>query len=318
MINLDRNSIVQYHRESNNCFQDVLGMILVNNGMNPLNMYIGCLNFGYKKDARLFGERITPSRDGMWLDSTILDSVFATTGMVLQERKGKNYSDILIDFERSKQGIILEVDVFNCEWHVFFRKIHSLHYCWVIGMEHNQFICALPYGEKIGSYGVKLNSTYNYYIYDFVTNDKKLDCYDILYATYAKCIGGDNKISDLEQMYMFRNDVFRNKLDLELERDGYSEIVNIPIVRVLEWVLWSRMNYHDMLVYYDKNRVCINLISEFEKVIEIWKGIKNFIIIEFMREHRIVNDEIVEYIDEAIEQELLILKNIGVLVAHKI
>lgn len=314
MYNCNRDNIIQYHRESNNCFQDVLGMILVNNGLNPLNMYIGCLNFGYRKEGRLFGERITPSRDGMWLDSTILNSVFKTTGMVLQRRQEKSYEELLDDLKQSENGLILEVDVFDCEWHVFFRKIHSLHYCWLIGVEKKQFICALPYGEKIGSYRADPNSSFNYYLSNFVKNNNRINCFNILSTTYRQCFLCENKFSDLQQMNMFRNDVFQNKIDLEAEKDGCSEAINIPIVRALEWVLWSRMNYRDMLIYYDKSGIYRNLISEFEKVIEIWKGIKNFVIIEFMRGHKFVNEEIVKYLDEAIEQETVILKKIETIV----
>lgn len=311
MIKLGKDNIMQYHRQSNNCFQDVLGMILVNNGINPLNMYIGCLNFGYKKEARIFGERITPSRDGMWLDCTISDSVFETSGMVLQKKQYKAYKDLEVDLEKSEQGIILEVDVYDCEWHIFFRKIHSLHYCWLIGVENNKFICALPFGEKIGSCKADINSKYNYYVYDFVKTDNEIDCLEILSRTYTQCMSGE--ISDLEQMYLLRNDVFKNGIDLEIERDGYPEVVNIPLVRALEWVLWSRMNYHDMLTYYDKRRENNDLILEIKTVIDIWKGIKNFVIIEFMREHNVMNAELVKYLDEAIEQETVILKKMKAL-----
>lgn len=318
MNNCTRDNIIQYHRESNNCFQDVLGMILVNNNLNPLSMYIGCFNFGYKKDGRLFGERITPSRDGMWLDCTIFDSVFETAGMVLQKKEQQSYKDLLNDLRESKQGLILEVDVFDCEWHAFFKKVHSLHYCWLIGVEGRAFICALPYGRKIGIYRADLRLQYNYYTCSFIQNNKKPDCFNVLFKTYGQCMCCDNKITDLQQMYMFRNDVLKNKIDLQAEREGYSEIINIPIVRALEWVLWSRINYQDMLIYYDGKGIYKNITLELKKVIEIWKGIKNFIIIEFMREHKTVNEIIIKYLDEMIAQETVILKKMETVVLNSV
>lgn len=318
MSKIKIDNIVQYHSKSNNCFQDVIGMILTNNGIDPLNMYVGCLNFGYSKQRKLYGERITPSRDGRWLDSTITNSVYETVGMVLQKKQNSSLTDIKRVLCKSKQGIVIEVDVFNCKWHIFYKKIHSIHYCWLIDIDDNKFVFALPFGEKIGYYNAELNSTYNYYTYCFVEKNKKRDVLDIISKAYVECMGKNNITSDLEQMNMFRNDVLLKGIALDEERENYLEIVNIPLVRAFEWILWSRMNFHDMLIKFDEKCNYKTIVSELAKAIDIWKGIKNFVIIEFMRGSKFLNNNLAKYLAEAIDQEKRVLKAMENVVGNRI
>lgn len=306
----DFNGLVQYHRQSNNCFQDVLGMILVNNGLNPQNIYLGSLNFGYNQDRKLFGERITPSRDGNWLDCTVFESLADSVGMVVEKKENRSFHDLSSDFTNSRSGLILELDVFDCSWHEFYGKVHSYHYCWLVNIEHDEFVIMLPFGEKKGTYDFSKDKSFNYYTIDFSMDGNKPAVSTILKNTYDNCLLGYNGKCDLDQMRSLRNDVNENGIDLGAEREGFSDIVTIPFIRALEWVLWGRMNYRDLLSDNNTNGECDSVIAELDKLIETWKGIKNFAIIEFMRNHQMLKEGFASYLDEMINQEETVLKTI--------
>ena len=294
--------IKQYHRESNNCFQDVVGMILYSKGLNPFDMYWGSLNLGYNRRESLFGNRLVPSRDGMWLDCSLLKNLYKIDGLAIEKKTNVDYSELMKDVENNKYGIIMEVDVFNCSWHRFYNKIHCIHYCLLTNVDTGKFVFALPFGKKMGIYKIETDS-FNYYRYFFEKRDKKYIGMDILFDTLRECRGQDNSIRDIELLEQFRDDVSQFGINLEAEREGYAEIISIPLVRAIEWVLWSRINYRDVLIEYDNDGVLKPVISKLESLIDAWKGIKNFTIIEFMRNHKYINKDISYYIDEAIELE---------------
>ena len=152
----------------------------------------------------------------------------------------------------------------------------------------------------------------------FVEKNKKRDVLDIISKAYVECMGKNNITSDLEQMNMFRNDVLLKGIALDEERENYLEIVNITLVRAFEWILWSRMNFHDMLIKFDEKCNYKTIVSELAKAIDIWKGIKNFVIIEFMRRSKFLNKNLAKYLAKAIDQEKRVLKAMENVVGNRI
>lgn len=304
--------MIQFHRETNNCFQDIIAMILENSNKNSLFMYQGSLNFGYNPQEKLWGNRIVPSRDGNCLDCTIYESLKDNFGFELYDRETTDIQTLLDEVDREENGIILEVDIYDCPWHKMGGRYHSMHYCWVVGYNKNEFICALPYGATRGFYKFENLLKYKKIRYwtftlDLLTKEKSLD-YIVDFA-FRKC--HDNGINiDIEQMIKMRNDIQREGINLADEKKGISDIYAIPIVRAIEWIVWSRINFRDLIESKNLNNIADQLIVCIQEAIDVWIGIKNYIIRAMIRENIILKEELEIFIDRVIQKEIMIQKEL--------
>lgn len=303
--------MIQFHRESNNCFQDVVAMILINNGRDPVSIYRGSLNFGYNLNEEIFGNRITPSRDGNWLDCSLMRSLQEDNGIVLYLKETVGIKSFLKDLiSTNKQGVILKVDVYDCDWHVFFHKYHLEHYCWVIGCEDAFLKCALPYGQQWGYYPIEslLNTgTVHYYTYEFQEKGEDIKIVDVIVKSIYDCEKGWNGISDISQMIVMRNDIAKAGISLKKEMVGCNDIVALPVIRAFEWLAWSRINYRDYLNKNSKKDEVNCLITTVDKAAKTWLGIKNYIMREIIRGNEEVNYSLVKHIDSVIDVEKYII-----------
>ena len=306
--------MIQFHRETNNCFQDIISMILKNNNKNPLLMYQGSLNFGYNKESKsLWGERITPSRDGRWLDCALYESLKDNYGFILEQKECKNIDELSVEINKRNGGIILEADVYNCKWHLFGGKFHSLHYCWVIGYENGFLKCVIPFGELYGLYDIqqhKENLGLRYFLYSFDYTIKEKTGFYILQKAYNNCNIGWKGKSDIEQMIDMKKDLTIEKINIKKESLGYQQIFSIPLIRALEWVSWSRINVRDMLSLYNKKGMLDKVIIDIQKAIDSWLGIKNYIIRAVLKQKEEVGQEFVNIINDVIDEEMEILEDI--------
>jgi len=304
-------AMIQFHRESNNCFQDIIAMIIENCGRTSLLIYQGSLNFGYKRNEELFGNRIVPSRDENWLDCSLEESLIDNYGLYLKKMHTSDILQVLHDINTEKIGIILELDVYDCPWHIFGGKYHSPHYCWAIKSDNTYVECVLPYGAKRGYLEVNkvLSKGYvDYFIIEKKENVEEKDLEYILCKAVHNCKVGWNGLSDIQKMEMLRDDIQLVGIDILKEREEVDDIIAIPLVRAFEWLVWSRVNFQDMIIYKNDNGIADRLILELHELSAMWKGIKNYIIRAVMRKNRIVGPDIVPYFDTIIQKEKEVLK----------
>lgn len=109
-------------------------------------------------------------------------------------------------------------------------------------------------------------------------------------------------------MEMLRDDIQLVGIDILKEREEVDDIIAIPLVRAFEWLVWSRVNFQDMIIYKNDNGIADRLILELHELSAMWKGIKNYIIRAVMRKNRIVGPDIVPYFDTIIQKEKEVLK----------
>lgn len=304
-------AMIQFHRESNNCFQDIIAMIIENYGRNSLLIYQGSLNFGYERDEELFGNRIVPSRDGNWLDCSLEESLIDNYGIYLKKIHTSDRLQMLHDIREERMGIILELDVYDCPWHIFGGRYHSPHYCWAINSDTTYVECALPYGEKRGYLEIDKILTKGYADYYLVERKEVMDeksLGHILHKAVCNCKTGWNGLSDIQRMQMLRDDIQLAGIDILREMQEADDIIAIPLIRAFEWIVWSRVNFHDMLIYKNHNGVADILVTTLHELASLWKGIKNYIMRAIMRKNRIVGQDIVPYFDVVIHKEKEVLK----------
>lgn len=298
----------QFHRESNNCFQDIVAMILVNRGYNPLMMYQGSLNFGYNERETILGNRITPSRDGDWLDNQLFESINSSYGLNVIQKYG-SISAIRKCIE-CNEGIILEVDVFDCSWHMLSGRYHQPHYCWVIDYNNKELKCVLPYGKPFVYYQIdKLVSSekIKYYQYTFTERPVLKTIDDMINTALDNCNRGYRGITDIEQMNEMLKCIKENGINLVEECGGLKDVYAVPIIRAFEWILWSRVNFEDLVKYMDCESKTCTLVSLLQDAVYCWDRVKNYIMRDIIRHKDFVDEGIVEYVNLSIQAEQAIM-----------
>ena len=298
-------------RIGNNCFQEVIRMILENAGYNPVLMYQGSLNFGYNRKELLFGDRICPSRDGKWLDCTLFKSLYDNYGMSLISGEYQDLDAFFYALTNTNGGIILEVDVFNCPWHKLYKRYHSTHYCWVIGYNDNSLKCIIPNSEKLGFYPLKNFSKIKYYRYSFSTVPQEISLFELLQKAFSYCYIGHNGKQDIDQMLDFKNDVKVVGINLQKECAQKEDIFAVKIVRALESIMYSRINFRDLLVYKDDKKEVGNLILLLQEASSNWCGLKNYVIRDIIRGKNSVDYKFADYLGNVIKIEEKILNQMS-------
>lgn len=301
----------QYHRESNNCLQDIVGMILLNYGYNPMLMYQGCLNFGYNREKVKIGERIAPSRDGNWLDNCLFESVYENYGVLFTKERGE--MDSIKKHIQFNRGLILEIDIFDCNWHKLAGKYHSPHYCWVIDFNERYLLCALPYGNKYGYLELdrlKKNTVTTFYKYETVECFKNRGLEEVLKKTWHKCNTSFCGQTDIQRLKQMSIDLGGGEINLENEYKGIKDIYAIPLVRAFERVLWSRINFRDLIFYLDDEKKGSKLICILQNCINLWDCIKNYFIRDIIRGQKVIRSNIRSCVDKVVNEEIAILDEI--------
>lgn len=297
-------------RISNNCLQNIFYTILLENKKNPFWMYRGSWGFGFSHmNQEILGNRIFPSRDRKWIDCTLFPTLKECYGLCcsMYTCEKSLLKKILENIKYLNYSIILEVDIFFCSWHFAFEKYHDLHYCYAVGSDAVGVKCFVPDKCTVEYLTWEvIPEKINVLVCEF-KKETITKCDEILgYIKEQRCIKYKNMTS-LEQLGDFLYYMKNIKINMAQEKEGYDDLRSVPLIRSLEWIVWSRINVRDMLIELTSELIIIEL---FDSLVQRWSALKNFFVKYFIIGMNIPQEQIIPEIVKIIDMESEIEKNL--------
>lgn len=292
--------IAPFYNPKNICIENIY--VSICNAINTdfKNMYAYAWNFGYKKiddlnNIELFGKRIMPSRDGQGLNSEenyALEAYCGVKPIWHMNCEFKNFIKIVKKELENGNPVAIGTDIFVCNWHKAYNKYHSIHYCLIIGIEDDGFICIDDtLASKDGNLilekcpkNVKIPfNTLEKFKYGFITFKINSHSYvhsndELLYLSTLKTLTGFKCKSDFDYMRDLMSDI-EKYLDIDAEIYGFEDVWAIDIIRCFNYIIWSRKNYCVFLKNMDEpKKIDIeNVMNIMNNSIKLWEEIKNYI-----------------------------------------
>lgn len=289
-------NIKSYYNSENVCIENLYISMCKALNRNYKNMYAYSWNFGYLREEQFYYKKIKPSRDGQ--------SVNYEQNFALEKYCGIKpiwhincNMDNLVDYVKKElaenRPVGLGIDIYSCNWHIFYNKYHFIHYCLIIGIDEQGLICiddtldnendecALPIKPSYVRIDFK---TFEKYRYGFITFDISrvvLDYSkdDLIYLSALKTLTGHDGFSDYDYMRNLLSDI-KTDFDINRELGEVKDLKAIEIVRTFACIAWSRSNYCKFLREKKENCILnIDLIAE--KIMEsshLWKEISGYIL----------------------------------------
>lgn len=294
------NAIEPFYNPRNTCIENIYISICNALKRSFTDMYAYSWNFGYKypnalKDNDLFGKRIMPGRDCQGLNSELhyaLEKYCGVSPVWHINCEYKNFINIVKKELDNGRPVVIGTDIFYCNWHKASGKYHSIHFCLIIGMNENGFICIddtlasndgnLILTEPPKSLMFDFN-TLSRFKFGFITfkinptiSEQSSD--EMIYMSALKTITGIDGVSDYQRMRELLSDI-NNYLNIDKEIQGFEDAWAIDLVRCFNYLIWARINYTNLLE--EKQKYMGIDIKTFSNKLtysmNLWNGIRNYI-----------------------------------------
>jgi hypothetical protein len=221
--------------------------------------YIGCSadmifaeswGFGYNKEEKLIGIKMNPGYRPVRLENFKIFHGINTTLYDIADIKE------LMEFYRSnisKSPMIIDVDVYNCNWNIAYRKYNIKHYCLITGYDANNeaFICIDPFStadkvylpiEELNNWQGKVSV-----FEQEAVAAKRSDYIDEL----NKCIYHINDSEMFSNLEEFRRDMTYTD-SIYSEVSAYEDYFAVPLQKVTKAISGQRNCYLYFLDYVSK------------------------------------------------------------------
>lgn len=294
------NDLSPFYDPNNICYENVYVSVCKALNRNYKNIYTYSWNFGYMpfsnlKGMELFTKRIQPSRDLQVITTEQINAIERYCGVYPILHVNCRYDEFIdvvkMELENNRP-VAIGTDIFYCNWHKVSNKYHSMHYCLIIGINKDGFICIddtiastdgnliLQERPKSVMLGFDTLKRFNYGFITFKIGPSQIQYSsdEMIYISALKTLTGFNKKSDFDNMRNLVSDIYKY-LDIDKEIEGYEDPWAIGLVRSFNYIAWSRSNYcmflNDKQTYKgaDIHPISNRLINS----MNLWNGIKNYI-----------------------------------------
>lgn len=290
------NEIKPFYSKKNVCIENIYTSMCKALNRNDKDIYAYSWNFGYIQHNESFARKIKFSRDGQAINteqSYAFEKYCGIKPIWHMNCDMEHFIDIVKKELEANRPIGLGIDIFSCNWHVFANKYHFVHYCLIVGIDDQGFICiddtlasndgVLAVSPRPENVRIDFN-TFKKYNFGFVTFEITPDipyvsCDELIYLSVLKTMTGFNGISDFDNMRSLLLDIEQH-FDIDKEIGETNDIRAIEVIRSFGCIAWSRNNY-SMFLMDKKDHSDFDIIYIAGKMTEaaaLWEAISNYIL----------------------------------------
>lgn len=288
--------IKPFYSTKNVCIENIYTSICRALNRNEKNIYAYSWDIGYNPFCETFSEKIKTSRDGQTINPNqdyALEHYCGIKPIWHMNVNVEHFIEIVRQELAANRPVGLGIDIYACDWHIFFEKYHFLHFCLIIGMDEQGFICiddtlasndgVLRSVNRPDYVKIKFDTFWKYYMcyvtYDIQPTIKNFSADKMIYLSALKTLTGCNGISDFDQLRNLQSD-FNVFFDIEKEIAGVKDSRSIRILRTFSSIAWSRNNYCQFLAdkqstsRLDIKQICNTMLE----ATTLWEEISYFIL----------------------------------------
>ena len=287
-------NIEPYYSSTNSCVENLQISICKMLNRDFRNMYAYSWNFGYDQAPELLADRIKISRDRQMMnreEEYALETLCGIRTIWHVNSKSKEFLKIVKKEIKEGRPVAMGIDIYSCYWHRFYHKYHFLHFCLIIGIDEEGFICIddtlenkndmsflIPKDSMIHiSYKQYQENSKCFITFQFENKVEKMEMDNVLYLGALKTLSGYQGKSDFDYMRLLKRDIVES-FDINREVNDKNEPKAIPIIRSFASVSWSRKNYSLFLRSSTAKIINSMILENISESAKIWMSISNYIL----------------------------------------
>lgn len=297
-------NIVPFHGVYNSCLEDVIATIANWKDSDCFFMYAGAWNFKLSKESEAISKRLRLGNTdyAYYLEKhhgiSLNWNVYASDDQL----------ETVISEVTNNRPVVIRFDSFDCTWHTYYRKQHSLHYCVLIGVTQNSFQCLDSY---LTLDVVELS------IKDFIASCREYALVSIhpiknpFYESYNSIMSSIDKAMNrekniFEQMHLFAQEIISSSEVLN-EINQTEDLLESTIIEKIKFIGLGRRNYAQLIHKIGENFSVDNLIdmaADIDKLAQNWERVKWLLVkCKMVQNQRKILNDISNVMEEIAEVE---------------